>query len=111
MSDKPWKAFERDMGKLFGGARYWANSGEAIDCEGPTVVAQCKHVKSLSLNALAELAETVEKQGERKFKAGVVAVRTRPGAGRKATTLVVMTDATWRMLHGARAEGARAEEL
>jgi len=100
VSDKPWKAFERDMAKLFQGARFWANSGEAIDVEGPTCVAQCKHVKSMSLNALADLAETAEKQGMQRFKAGVVAVRTRKGRGQKSTTLVVMTEATWRQLNG-----------
>ena len=88
------------MGALFGGSRYWANSGEQVDCEGPTVVAQCKHVKSLSLNALAGLAETAEGQGHRRQKAGVVCVRTRPGAGKKATTLVVMTEAMWRYMNG-----------
>lgn len=108
MADKPWKKFEREMGKLLGGTRFWANSGESVDCEGPVFLAQCKHVKSMSLNALAELAEQAAKDGEQRTREvpqskdhttyvpdpryGVVGVKTRPGRGKKSTTLVVMTD-------------------
>jgi len=103
MSDKPWKQFERDMGRLLGGTRFWANSGESVDCEGPVFLAQCKHVKSMSLNALAELAEQAEYDGKKRTKLvkglevvddpriGVVGIKTRPGRGKKSTTLVVMT--------------------
>ena len=87
------------MGKLIGGTRFWANSGESVDCEGPVFLAQCKHVKSLSLNALAVLAETAEEDGrkrlnqygEKDIRIGLVGVKTRPGSGKKSTTLVVMT--------------------
>ena len=97
--DKPWKQFERDMGKLLGGTRFWANSGESVDCEGPVFLAQCKHVKSMSLNTLAELAEQAEtdgkkrvnQYGEKDTRVGLVGVKTRPGSGRKSTALVVMT--------------------
>lgn len=110
MSDKPWKAFEREAAALVRGRRFWANSGEACDVEGPFAVGQCKHVRALSLNALAELAETAEKQGQQKFKAGVVIVKPRRGRGRSSPTLVVMTATTWRALHGeAGAEGDAAE--
>jgi len=97
MPNKPWKDFERAMARLFNGTRYWANSGEAIDVEGPTVVAQCKHVKEMSLAALCELAGQVEQQGKAKGKQGVVCVRFRKGQGTKSTTLIVQTEAVWRM--------------
>jgi len=100
MADKAWKQFEREMGKLLGGTRFWANSGESVDCEGPVFLAQCKHVKSMSLNALATLAEQAEYDGNRRIndkdesdpRIGVVGVKTKPGKGKKSTTLVVMTD-------------------
>lgn len=100
MSDKPWKQLERDAAALFGGARYWANAGESVDVESSTVVAQCKLVKTLSLNALTELAEQAERDGAMKLKAGVVAIKCRRGKGRKSPMLVVMTEATFRYLHG-----------
>lgn len=90
------------MAALIGGRRFWSNSGEALDCESENFVAQCKEVKTLSLNALADLAEQVEREALPKFKAGIVAVRIKRGPGRKkAPTLLVMTEATFRQLHGA----------
>ena len=100
MSDKPWKQFERDVAALFGGKRFWSNSGESVDVESETVVAQCKLVKSCSLEALTQLVETAEKQGVLKFKSGVVAIKVRRGRGRTSPTLVVMSDVTWRAMHG-----------
>ena len=100
MPDKPWKAFERECARLIGGTRYAANSGALIDCESSTVVAQCKLVKTLSLSALSDLAETAERQGAVKWKAGVVAVKVRRGHGRRSPVLVVMTETVWRQLHG-----------
>jgi hypothetical protein len=100
MPNKPWKSFEREAAELIRGKRFWSNSGEACDIEGPFAVGQCKLVKTLSLNALADLAETSEKQGAQRFKAGVVIVKPRRGKGRSSPTLVVMTAATWRQLHG-----------
>ena len=91
MSDKPWKRFERDVAALIGGKRAWANSGEAIDCEGPSIVAQCKLVTRLSLEELTQLAEMVAAQGAGKGKLGVVAVKVRRGAGHPSPGLVVMT--------------------
>lgn len=125
MADKPWKQFERDMGKLIGGTRFWANSGESIDVEGPVFLGQCKHVKSMSLNAIAELAETVAKDGrEHKTKRlaptvepltegkpfpdrvdlvpnpklGIVCLRTRPGRGKKSKTIIVMDESVFKEL-------------
>ena len=96
-----WKAFERDVAALLGGKRFWANSGEALDVESEGFVAQCKEVKTCSLAALTDLAETAERQGTVKLKAGVVAIRGKRGPGRpKSPILVVMTEATFRYLHG-----------
>lgn len=102
-----WKAFEREAGALIGGRRYWANSGEALDCEGPTAVAQCKYVQRMSLTELEELAERVEKEALPKFKAGLVIVKRSGHKGpRKARTLVVMTAEVWTQLHGPVSEDA-----
>jgi hypothetical protein len=100
MTDHAWKAFERTVADLFGGRRYWANSGEAIDVEGPTVIAQCKHVARMSLEHLSQLAEVSEKQGTVKQKTGVVAVKVRRGHGRHSPILIVMTEAMWRFMNG-----------
>ena len=101
MSDKPWKAFEREAAALISGRRFWANSGEALDCEGPTAVAQCKYVRTMSLASLGSLAEQVEREALPKFKAGVVIVKQSGAKGRRrAPTLVVMTAAVWTALHG-----------
>src|SRR5687767_7922836 len=104
MADRAWKAFERSCAILFQGKRFWANSGEAIDCEGPTVVAQCKLVQKLSLESLTALAELAERQGTQRFKAGVVAVKVRRGRGLKSPTLIVMTETTWRAMNGPSSE-------
>lgn len=95
-----WKQFERDVASLLGGTRFWANSGERLDCESPTAIAQCKLVKVLSLEALTQLAEEVEAAAAPKFKAGVVAVKVRRGRGKKSPMLLVVTEATWRRMNG-----------
>lgn len=96
-----WKAFERSVAGLIRGKRYWSNSGESLDCESENFVVQCKEVKVLSLQALTELAEQVERDGFAKLKAGVVAVRGKRGPGKaKAPTLLVMTEKVWRHVHG-----------
>lgn len=97
-----WKQFEREIARLLGpGAhRYWANSGEQIDVEGPKTVAQCKLVQRLSLESLSQLAEMAERHGIQKRKAGVVAVKVRRGRGRSSPTLIVMTADMWRSMHG-----------
>jgi hypothetical protein len=100
MTDHAWKAFERTVAALFNGRRFWANSGETLDVEGPTVVAQCKHVARMSLEQLSQLAEVSEKQGLVKQKTGVVAVKVRRGHGRQSPVLIVMTEAMWRYMHG-----------
>ncbi|MBI4636123.1 MAG: hypothetical protein HY727_07205 [Candidatus Rokubacteria bacterium] len=100
MADAAWKAFERDVAELLGGRRFWANAGERLDVESDGAIAQCKLVKRLSLEALSQLAEEVEREAASKFKAGVVAVKVRRGAGRKSPLLLVVTEATWRRMNG-----------
>lgn len=98
MADKAWKQFEREMASLIGGCRFWANSGESLDCEGPVFVAQCKHVKSMSLNKIAELAVSIKDDGVRKQRLGVVGLKTKPGRGKPSTTVVVMEASVFKEL-------------
>lgn len=106
MGDKAWKQFEREMGKLIGGTRFWANSGESVDCEGPIFLAQCKHVKSMSLNVIADLAEQAYLDGKRRrkpngelnTKLGLVGIKTKPGRGKKSKTIVVMNERVFKEL-------------
>lgn len=96
-----WKKFERAVARLLGGRRFWANSGERLDVEGPTFIAQCKLVRSLSLAALTDLAVEVERAAAVKAKLGVVAVKLSGHRGnRPMPMLLVVTEATWRELHG-----------
>src|SRR5262245_22285721 len=100
MPDKPWKQHERNAGKLIGGARYWANAGERIDCESEGVVAQCKHVQRMSLAELEALAVECERLGAQRQKTGVVIVKRRAGHGNHTPMLVVLTEHAWRELSG-----------
>ena len=56
-----WKEFERSIAALFGGKRFWSNSGASLDVESDTIVAQCKEVQTLSLAALTELADLLKR--------------------------------------------------
>jgi hypothetical protein len=96
MADKPWKQFERTSAELFGGKRFWSNSGEDIDFEGPCTIGQCKLVKTMSLSALTKLAKSIEKAAKEKDKLGVVCVKLREGSGNPTPTLVVLTEESWR---------------
>jgi len=95
MTDKPWKATERDVAHFLGGRRYAANTGGRVDVESPTVVAQLKHVQRLSLAQLELLAVEMEEIGKERGKVGVVAVKRRAGRGRSTRTLIVMTEAAF----------------
>lgn len=86
-----WKQFEADSAALFGGKRFWANSGERIDFEGPNVSGQCKLVKSLSLEALTKLVEEMEIEANKSDRLGVVCVKVRRGKGKPSPSLVVMS--------------------
>jgi len=98
---RPWKRAERQAAALFGGRRFPANTGDAVDFETATVVGQVKHVRHLSLAGLEALAVEAERIGALRTlpKAGVVIVKRRAGRGRSTTRIVVMTDAAWRRLH------------
>lgn len=104
MADKAWKEFERSAAALFGGKRAWANSGERLDFESPTAIGQCKLVRVLSLAALTELAEEMEREAMPKHKFGVVCVKLRRGKGRKSPMLVVTTADMWALMNGATSE-------
>jgi hypothetical protein len=86
-----WKQFETDSAELFQGKRFWANSGERIDFEGPDVKGQCKLVKSLSLEKLTQLVEEVDTEGGKVDKLGAVCVKVRRGKGKASPGLVVMS--------------------
>ena len=106
MADAAWKALEREAAALFGGRRHWANSGERLDFEAPGYLGQCKLVKRLSLEALSQLAEEMERDALPRQKAGVVVVKVRRGRGRPSPLLVVCTEAVWRHLNGVAMRGA-----
>ena len=103
-----WKAFERDVARLIGGRRYWANSGERVDVESATVLAQCKLVQRMSLEALTQLAEQAARDGQARRKPGVVAIKVRRGRGRPSPMLLVMTDRVWEDMNGV-PEGQEAQ--
>jgi len=91
---------ERDAAALFGGKRHPANSGHRLDFESATAIGQVKLVKTLSLNALTELAEEMEREALPKQKAGVVVVKVRRGKGRPSPILVVVTATVWEAING-----------
>ncbi len=99
MTSRPWKEEERRVARLLGGTRYPANSGGRVDVEGPTVVAQVKHVRRLSLAQLEALALEMQAIGSKKGKAGLVVVKRRAGGGHTTPRLVVMTEEGWRAGH------------
>lgn len=106
MSDKSWKAFEREVAGLCGGARGWANSGERYDVAVPDfgaaeVLIQCKLVRKMSTAELARLVFT--HRGETDETNGtttVVAVATRVPRSRR--TIVAMTMGDFARLLAAR---------
>jgi hypothetical protein len=100
MPDRAWKALEREIARLLGGQRYWANSGRSIDVESEGYLAQVKHVKTCSLEQLTQLVEQVERDAAPTRKVGLVAIQRRRGKGRASPALMVMTAATWERLHG-----------
>jgi hypothetical protein len=86
---------------MIGGRRYWANSGEVVDCESSWAVAQVKHVRTCSLAALEALALEAERQGTQRRKIGLVVIRRRGGQGLKTPRLVVLTEAAFTEMSGA----------
>jgi len=89
---------------MLGGKRFWANSGESLDVESETVVAQCKLVKTMSLSALHDLAVSVAADGQQKGKVGLVAIKLRRGKGQKTHTLYVLCDHAYYIQNGSAAE-------
>lgn len=109
MADKPFKAFEREAARLFGGLRKWANSGERLDFESATVIGQCKLVRRLSLEGLTQLAEEMDHAATHgpPGKVGVVAVKVRRGRGRPSPMLIVLTAQQWAVMNGAASDRER----
>jgi len=80
MVDRPWKRAERQAAALFGGRRYPANTGGCVDEEGPTMIAQVKHRRTLSLGALEGFAvEAAEAGRPRKARSPGGEAAGRPG--------------------------------
>ncbi len=104
MPDRPWKVEERRAAALFGGRRFAANTGGALDFETSRYVGQVKHVRRLSLAALEALALEMERAGFRcsPWKCGVAVVKRRAGRGRKTPRLIILTETVWRRLGGGR---------
>ncbi len=67
-----------------------------MDVESPTVVAQVKHVRTLSLAALEALAVEVAEIGRARGKLGLLVVKRRAGRGQETPRLIVFTEAVWR---------------
>jgi hypothetical protein len=93
---KAWKQAEARAAAIFGGSRFWANSGERVDFDGrignQRIHGQCKLVRTCSAEALTKLAE--EKGVD------VVCLKVRRGAGKPSPMLVIFTEAKYRALHG-----------
>ena len=68
--------------------------------EGPGIMAQVKHLKRLSLAQLEVLALEMDTLGRKRGKVGLVVVKRRAGIGRETPRLIVLTEATWRVLNG-----------
>lgn len=104
MPDKPFKQLERQAAALFGTVRHPANSGHRLDFESDTALGQVKLVRVLSLEALTQLAEEMEREALPKGKIGVVCAKVRRGPGKKSSMLVVMTAAVYEVMNGKRSE-------
>ncbi len=100
MSHSGWKEAERRAAALIGGRRHPANSGGRVDSESPTVCAQVKEVRTLSLAALTALAVEMEQAGKERGKRGVVIAKLSAGRGQPTPYLVVMTAAVFTELAG-----------
>ena len=100
MPNKPFKVLERDVAALIGGWRLPANSGHAIDAEGPRFVAQCKLVKSLSLEQATQLVEAITAEGLKVGKLGIVGVKVRRGVGKESPIVVMMSGETFAKILG-----------
>jgi len=87
------------VARLLGGRRFPANTGGRVDVEGPTVIAQVKHRRTLSLAALETLAVEAVEAGRTRGKLGILVVKRRAGRGWPTTRMVVMTEAAWRLVH------------
>ena len=102
MSKTGWKKAERDVARKVGGRRFPANTGGRVDIETYAHVIQVKERKTLSLREAEAIAVEMERIGNQKFppKIGSLWVKRSAGRGVETPWLVVMTEATWKMMNG-----------
>src|SRR5262249_30693347 len=72
--------------------------GVAWDVEGPNVIAQVKHRRTLSLGALEALAVEAADLGRERGKLGIAVVKRRASTGRPTPRLLVLAEHAWRSL-------------
>ena len=96
MADKAWKQEERNVARLVGGTRYPANQGGRVDVEGPSTIAQVKHVQRLSLAQLEALAVEMAALGATRGKTGVSG--TACPHNQKHPTVPMPCSTTWRVV-------------
>lgn len=107
MSRTGWKRREREVARKIGGRRYPANTGGRVDVESDHLeseghVIQVKERKTLSLAQAEALALEMERVGAQKSppKLGTLWIKRSAGRGVPTPWLVVMTEATWKMMNG-----------
>ena len=109
MPDKHWKQEERHVANLVNGTRYPANMGGRVDVEGPSTIAQVKHVQRLSLAQLEALAVEMAALGATRDKVGVVVLKRRAGRGMVTPRLVVMTEEAFQALQAAHGDSDKEQ--
>jgi hypothetical protein len=104
------KEAEREIARQLGGRRLhageWSGMGGKgdVDVLGPDFAAQVKHRSGVPVyvtEGLKQIREAV--QGPHTFTEEVlplVIIRTKPGRGREAETLIMMDVATWQHFRG-----------
>lgn len=99
MGDKPWKKEEREAATLFGGKRFAANTGDALDFTGNLYgirfVGQVKHRRTLPFPMLERLVIEMEEHGLKDNAVGVVVAKRRAGKGQPTSRVVMMTEVMW----------------
>lgn len=100
MPDRPWKAEERQVARLLGGRRHFANSGGPVDVESDRFVCQVKHLKTCSLSRLEALSLELEAIGTQRGKIGLVCIKRRAGRGHDTVRLLILAEPSWKAVMG-----------